>query len=116
MQPGLRLRAGEVNARTGKGRHTTTAADLLPLAGGGYVADTPGLKELGLWEIAPDALADLFPELRDRPPCRYTDCRHRTEPGCAVLAALADGRLSPRRYESFLKLREELIERAGPGW
>lgn len=108
VQPGLRLRAGEVS-RTGKGRHTTTAAELLPLVGGGYVADTPGLKELALWGLEPDDLLDSFPELAAcRGGCRYGTCRHEHEPGCAILAALADGRLTEPRYQSYLKLRDEI--------
>jgi ribosome biogenesis GTPase len=108
VQPGLRLRAGEVS-RSGKGRHTTTAADLLPLTGGGFVADTPGLKELGLWAIRADELIDYFPELAPlRGSCRFATCRHRQEPGCSLLRALAEGRLDPGRYQSYQRLYDEL--------
>lgn len=108
IQPGLRLRAGEVS-RTGKGRHTTTASDLLPLNDGGFVADTPGLKEITLWGITAEDLSDYFPEIEPtRGRCYFASCSHRQEQGCAVLAALEAGQIAADRYESFLKLRDEL--------
>lgn len=115
VQPGLRLRTGLVSGPTGKGRHTTTAADLLPLAGGGYVADTPGLKELAIWGLAPEELGDFFPEIAPYldGPCRFARCSHRHEPDCAVRAAVAAGAITVARYESYLKLREELASGVG---
>jgi ribosome biogenesis GTPase / thiamine phosphate phosphatase len=92
----------------GKGRHTTTRRELILLPGGGLVIDTPGMRELQLWvadhglEEAFDDVTSLFAE------CRFSDCSHETEPGCAVLAALADGRLTPERWESYRKLEREL--------
>lgn len=112
LQPGLRLRAGEVS-KVGKGRHTTTAADLLPLTGGGYIADTPGLKEIALWGVAPAELEALFPEFRPHlGQCRFSRCRHRQEPGCAIRAAVAAGEIAESRYQSYLKIYDELCERA----
>ena len=110
VQPGLRLRTADVSGHTGKGRHTTSASDLLPLDGGGYVADTPGLKELALWGMTPAALGDYFPEIGPYldGQCRFARCSHRHEPGCAVREAVAAGAITPARYESYLKLRDEL--------
>ncbi|HEV3464993.1 MAG TPA: ribosome small subunit-dependent GTPase A, partial [Actinomycetota bacterium] len=101
------LATGEIRD-DGKGRHTTTTRQLVLLAGGGLVIDTPGLRELGLWSggtgtaAAFDDVAALAAE------CRFDDCRHRTEPGCAVLEALEDGRLPAERFAAWEKLQREL--------
>jgi ribosome biogenesis GTPase / thiamine phosphate phosphatase len=98
----------EVRAHDGRGRHTTTRRELIPLAGGGWIIDTPGLRELQLWadeNALPAAFADVDVVAAE---CRFRDCRHESEPGCAVRDALAGGRLSADRYASFLKLRKEL--------
>ena len=109
MFPGLNLRVGAISESVNKGRHTTVGASLHPLPGGGYVADTPGLREVGLWELAPARLADCFPEMRERADdCKFADCSHLIEPGCAVKAALDSGDIAPVRYESYGKLLEEL--------
>jgi len=111
MFPGLDLRVGEISESVNKGRHTTVGGYLHPLPGveGGYVADTPGLREVGMWALSPTALDQCFPELRPFiPQCRFADCRHGVEPGCAVRDAVARGDVSRARYESFIKLREEL--------
>jgi ribosome biogenesis GTPase len=107
IQPGLRIETGAVSEAVHKGRHTTTSAELHPLsaAGGGYVADTPGLRELGLWHVPPDELAWCFPEMRAQlGECGFNDCRHLAEPRCAVRAAVASGSVSEARYESFRRL------------
>jgi ribosome biogenesis GTPase len=92
----------------GKGRHTTTHRELIPLPGGAVLIDTPGLRGLQLWD-AEDGLEKAFSEVEALfGGCRFTDCAHRTEPDCAVLAALADGTLDPRRWESYQKLQREL--------
>ena len=107
IQPGLRIETGEVSATAHKGRHTTTSAELHPLTapGGGYVADTPGLRELGLWQVPPEELAWCFPEMRDYlGRCAFNDCRHISEPRCAVLAAVAAGGISTARYDSYRRL------------
>ena len=92
----------------GKGRHTTTHRELIPLPGGAVLIDTPGLRGLQLWD-AEEGLERAFAEVEALLPyCRFTDCAHRTEPGCAVLAALAEGTLEPRRWESYQKLQREL--------
>ncbi len=111
MFAGLDLRVGEISESVNKGRHTTVGGFLHPLPGadGGYVADTPGLREVGMWALSPTELDQCFPELRPLlDTCRFADCRHSVEPGCAVRDAVARGDVSTARYESFIKLREEL--------
>jgi ribosome biogenesis GTPase / thiamine phosphate phosphatase len=101
------LATGEIRD-DGRGRHTTTTRQLVVLADGGMVIDTPGLRELGLWTGeagAAAAFADVESLAAD---CRFDDCQHRTEPGCAVLAALDDGRLPPGRFTAWQKLQREL--------
>ena len=107
IQPGLRIETGAVSETVHKGRHTTTSAVLHPLTapGGGYVADTPGLRELGLWDVPPEELAWCFPEMRDYlGRCAFNDCRHLSEPRCAVLAAVASGKISEARHDSYRRL------------
>jgi ribosome biogenesis GTPase len=111
MFAGLDLRVGEISESVNKGRHTTVGAYLHPLPDekGGYVADTPGLREVGMWALSPTELDQCFPELRPfLTECRFADCRHSVEPGCAVREAVSRGDVSVARYESFIKLREEL--------
>lgn len=106
IQPGLGLAVRQVSVATGKGRHTTVVRQLFPLEMGGYVADTPGLKALALWDIEPEELDAYFPELRDRvAECPFSDCTHIHEPGCAVQRALAEGEIHPARFESYLRMR-----------
>ena len=109
MFPGLGLRVGEISASVNKGRHTTVGALLHPLPGGGFVADTPGLREVGLWNLPAAELDRCFPEMRARrDECRFADCSHHAEPECAVREAVASGEIDPERYESFRTLHEEL--------
>jgi ribosome biogenesis GTPase len=111
MYPALHLRVGEISESVNKGRHTTVGALMLPLpeSDGGYVIDTPGLREIGLWELPARDLDQCFPELRGRrDECRFADCRHIAEPDCAVRGAVASGEVSADRYASYLKLREEI--------
>lgn len=111
MYPGLDLRVGEISDSVNKGRHTTVGALMHPLPDAGYVVDTPGLRELGLWGLSAAALDQCFPEFREAlGSCRFADCRHLTEPGCAVRDAVAAGRIMPARYESYAKLRDEVAE------
>jgi ribosome biogenesis GTPase len=106
VQPGLGLRTREFSQATGKGKHTTVAPKLIALDFGGYVADTPGLKAFALWDIEADELDAYFPELRALvSACDFSDCTHIHEPGCAVIAAVKDGRVSPERYDSYLRMR-----------
>ena len=106
IQPGLGLAVRTISQATAKGRHTTVVRQLFPLAGGGYVADTPGLKALALWDIRPEELDGYFPELRELVvDCQFNDCTHVHEPGCAVQAALERGVIHPERYASYVKMR-----------
>jgi ribosome biogenesis GTPase / thiamine phosphate phosphatase len=108
--PGAGLRVAAISESVNKGRHTTVGAALLPLPGAddGYVIDTPGLREVGLWALPARELDECFPELRAlRDGCRFADCRHVAEPGCAVRGAVG-GEISPERYDSYVRLFEEL--------
>lgn len=106
LQPGLGLAARQVSQATSKGRHTTVVRELFPLRDGGYVADTPGLKALALWDIEPEELDGYFPELRERVDrCQFSDCTHVHEPGCAVREAVSTGAVHPERYQSYLRMR-----------
>jgi ribosome biogenesis GTPase len=106
IQPGLGLRVRQVSRATSKGRHTTVVREMFPLAGGGYVADTPGLKALALWDIQPEELDGYFPELRRLvADCQFSDCTHMHEPGCAVIEAVEAGDIHPERYESYRRMR-----------
>ena len=106
IQPGLGLAIRSVSLATKKGKHTTVVRQLFPLEGGGYVADTPGLKALALWDIRPEELDGYFPELRRLvADCQFNDCTHVHEPGCAVQAALKRGEVHPERYASYVRMR-----------
>jgi ribosome biogenesis GTPase len=112
VYPGFRLKVGELSESTGKGRHTTSVAELMPLPYGGFVVDTPGLKEFGVWEISAPELEKAFPEIaRHVEGCRYADCSHQVEPECAVRAAVEAGAIDEGRYSSYLKILEEAAER-----
>lgn len=107
VQPGLGLRVQDIQASNRKGKHTTVERYLLKLDMGGYVADTPGLKALALWDIQAEELDGYFPEMRELvSKCKYRDCKHFDEPGCAVRAAMETGQIHPARYESYKLLRE----------
>jgi ribosome biogenesis GTPase len=105
---GTPRRTREVRAADSKGRHTTTHRELIPLAGGGLIIDTPGMRELQLWD-AGDAMRQTFEDIDAlAADCRFADCRHRNEPQCAVKSAVAAGALPASRLESYLKLQGEL--------
>jgi ribosome biogenesis GTPase / thiamine phosphate phosphatase len=113
IQPGLGLAVREISQATSKGRHTTVVRELFRLNGGGWVADTPGLKALALWDIEPEELDAYFPEIGALVgDCQFNDCTHLHEPGCAVLLATTQGRIDPARYQSYLRMRfgEDLEE------
>lgn len=119
IQPELGLHVREVSVSTSKGRHTTRVRQLFPLEFGGYVADTPGIRSLALWDTEPEELDAYFIEMRDLvSSCQFSDCTHTHEPGCAVQAAVEAGEIHLERYHSYLRLRfgdesEELIEDGG---
>jgi ribosome biogenesis GTPase len=111
IQPGLGLRVKAVsNGEVGKGRHTTTHLEMFELDFGGALVDTPGMREFGLWDITTEELADLFPEMAEYVgQCKFgLSCRHDREPGCAIRKAVMAGAVSPYRYQSYMRLREEL--------
>jgi ribosome biogenesis GTPase / thiamine phosphate phosphatase len=115
LYPGLDLRVGEISESVNKGRHTTVGgyAHPLPDEGGGFVVDTPGLREVGLWSLPPEHLDHCFPEFRPLIPlCRFADCQHGAEPDCAVRGAVEQERVSAARYDSYRKLRSELEDAA----
>lgn len=114
LEPGLKLRIGAISEKWRTGTHTTRAAELVPLALGGYVVDTPGMREVGTWGIAPDELGACFPEFRPfLDACRFDNCRHLAEPGCAVREAARAGLLEPDRLVSYERIFEEL---SVPSW
>ncbi|MBZ0307418.1 MAG: ribosome small subunit-dependent GTPase A [Anaerolineae bacterium] len=111
IQPGLRLETSHISQANQKGRHTTRFSQLIPLEIGGYVADTPGIRSLAPWDIEPHELDSYFREIRSYvEKCRFADCTHHHEPGCAVREAVDRGEITPQRYDSYLRIREELEE------
>jgi len=107
IQPGLRIATGDVSDALNKGRHTTTLAELHRLEGpaGGYVADTPGIRELGLWQIPPAELAWCFREFREHlGACAFNNCTHLHEPRCAIRAAVERETIAPARHDSYRRL------------
>ena len=106
VDPDLGLVTSEVSEKTQKGRHTTTFATLYRVAGG-WVADTPGIREFGIWDMSPQDLGGYFVEFQPLiPHCRFPDCTHAHEPGCAVQEAVDEGTVTPERYGSYLALLE----------
>ena len=94
-----------------KGRHTTTHRQLIRLKSGVMIIDTPGMRELGMWDVS-EGLADAFADVEQLfGKCRFSDCEHNTEPGCAIKAAIAAGELDIQRWESYQKLKEESVDR-----
>ena len=107
LQPGLELRTGEISAATGEGRHTTTHTELIALEGGGLVGDIPGVKELRFWGIESHELPDLYIEFRPYlGQCRFRDCTHIHEPGCALKEAVSAEEIPLPRYESYLRISQ----------
>jgi len=103
--PQAALRTGEISDWSDKGKHTTTFAEMIALPDGGYIIDTPGIQEWGVIDIEKQELSHFFPEMRAlMHACRFNNCRHINEPGCAVLEALANGAVEPSRYDSYLSI------------
>ncbi|HEY9449851.1 MAG TPA: ribosome small subunit-dependent GTPase A [Gemmatimonadaceae bacterium] len=118
IYPGFNLRVGEISRSVNKGRHTTVGASMHPLPPpeSGFVVDTPGLREVGVWNVEPGELGRCFVEFRPFiESCRFRDCHHRAEPDCAVREAVARGDVGAERYDSYLRLLEEL-EQGSPAW
>ena len=111
LMPGLDYKVSNVNEITGKGRHTTSAMRLLPIDEDSTLIDSPGTREFGLWDIDPDDLDWCFKEMRPYlGMCKFKlDCQHEDEPGCAVRQAVVNGQIDPRRYHSYMKLKEDYL-------
>jgi ribosome biogenesis GTPase len=108
IQPGLNLKLGKISQVHLKGQHTTTFAEMHPLSFGGFIIDTPGIKELGMIHVKPEEIAGYFPEMRALlPHCKYYNCTHIHEPGCAVLAALEKGEINSSRYHNYLGMLDD---------
>lgn len=108
IDPQIDIRTGEISQSHAKGRHTTTFSTMYPLANGGMVIDTPGIKGFGLIDIDDAELWHYFPEMmRVAPDCRFYNCTHTHEPGCAVVEAVRNGEIAAARYESYLKMLDE---------
>ena len=108
IEPDLQLRVNTVSTESQKGKHTTTAAELIPLEMGGYIVDTPGIRQFQLWDVIPEEVAGFFRDLRPYVSlCQFHDCTHTHEGGCAIKHAVADGALDARRYESYCQMLEE---------
>lgn len=109
LQPGLGLAVQEISEATSKGRHTTVSSQMVRLKRGrGYLADTPGIRSIALFNVEPSEIDGYFPEIAPLiPHCQFSDCRHEDEPGCAVLAAVESGDVWVERYESYIRLRDE---------
>lgn len=113
LSPELNLYTREVSRRNEKGKHTTTLSQLHVLEGGIHVVDTPGIRQLALWNVSPEEVGYYFPEIAELGTgCKFRDCTHIHEPDCAVRAALEDGTLNTYRYESYIRIREDLGESA----
>ena len=109
IEPGLDVETGEVSDSTRKGTHTTTHAELHALSFGGYVVDTPGIREFGLRDVHPKDLAHFLPDLAPYVnTCKFPDCTHDHEPGCAIKDAVEQGHVHPARYESYLHILQSL--------
>lgn len=117
LQPGLGHQVKTVSEATGKGRHTTTVTEMIPLQVGGWVADTPGIRALALFDLEPEEIDAYFPDIAPHVPrCAFSDCSHHTEPGCTVLEALEAGQIDQHRYESYVRLRDEHRKLADMYW
>ena len=109
IEPDLKLRVGELSNYTGKGQHTTTFAEMLPLSFGGYIIDTPGIKTLSFNNLEPMEVAHNFREFFDMATyCKFANCTHRNEPECAVKAAIEDGVISDLRYYNYIAILDEI--------
>ena len=113
LVPGLELKVGEVSSWSSKGKHTTTFAEMFPVDDPSglptFIIDTPGIKEFGMVDFTPAELSHFFPEMKEiLPQCRFANCTHRHEPGCAVKESLADGTVSAERYNNYLGILDQI--------
>lgn len=108
LLPGVNLRTAEISDAHNTGMHTTTFSEMLPLPGGGYIIDTPGIKGFGTFDMEPEELTSYFKEIfRFSKDCRFSNCTHTHEPGCAVLKAVEDHYIAASRYQSYLSMLED---------
>lgn len=111
LYPYFELKTGELSRQTGKGKHTTTFAEMFEIKEGGYVIDTPGVKEMSIADLEPEEVAGYFPEMRARMhECRFSNCMHINEPGCAVIEAVQEGKIALSRYENYVHIVFDLQE------
>jgi len=109
VKPDLELKTGEISDYHSKGMHTTTFAEMFPLSSGGFIIDTPGIKEFGLIEFEKVELGQRYPEFREHSEnCKYNNCLHLNEPGCAVVEAVREGQISLMRYENYLNILDTI--------
>ncbi len=118
IQPGLQLKTGDISSYHNKGKHTTTYPEMHPLSFGGYIIDTPGIKEFGLVEFRREEIAERFPEMRRyMHECQFNNCTHIHEPNCAVKAAVERGDIPASRYESYLRIvNDDYLSKAQWEW
>ncbi len=117
LEPELGKRVKAVSQATGKGRHATRVAELVELEVGGWVADTPGIRALALFDLDPEEIDAYYPDIAPYvPDCQFSDCSHTVDPGCAVIAALEEGKIDEHRYESYIKLQQEHRKLADMYW
>lgn len=110
VDPKLDIKTGEISDYHQKGMHTTTYAEMHPLSAGGYIIDTPGIKEWGITDFTADDIGHYFPEILSRmSDCKFSDCSHIHEPGCAIIDALNKIEIPESRYKNYLKMREEIL-------
>ncbi len=116
LQPGLAVATGEISDSTGRGIHTTTAVELHPLDFGGFIVDTPGQRVISMWEASVEELPSLFREFGPYlGNCKFRQCMHIGEPGCKITEAIQQGKIAPERYDSYLRIRQSLIDEK-PEW
>lgn len=117
LDPRLQLRTGELTKKLARGRHTTVNSRLLPVEGGGWVADTPGFGDVGVWGVDPESLTQAFPEFIDPADhCRFRGCSHTHEPGCGVREAVERGEITQSRMASYLLIHTSAVEGKAPDW
>ena len=109
LLPDIEISVGELSQKRKKGTHTTTTARLFHMPSGGDLIDSPGIREFGLWHISEDELLEGFTEFRPHLGyCKFRDCSHEQEPGCAIREALEKGEITPHRFESYLRIRQSI--------
>lgn len=110
IDSGLNIRIGDISAAHQKGKHTTTFAEMHPLSFGGWIIDTPGIKEFGLYDLEKETLAQRFPEMRNNmSECRFANCTHRSEPECAIKQAVENGEIAAFRYKNYLNMMSDEV-------